>query len=67
MKIEKQIKTYLKNNGISSSEAADMLGITNSNLSRLLNGRRKMRADELVVICGRFGLDLSFFKSLSST
>lgn len=62
MTIEEKVRDYLKEEGISCAKAAVILGLTEASLKALLEGRRKMRADELIAFCEYFALDTGFMK-----
>ena len=56
-----RIKEYLDENGIKYSYVAEEIGIQKSTFSAMLNGRRKIVADEYFDICRVLRVDLSFF------
>ena len=61
--LEKKIQTFIKQNGISQKFVANLIGISEFNLSATLTGRRRMKADELIIFCEHYGLNLDFFKN----
>lgn len=63
MELEKKIRTYLKENGINQAFVAKLLNLSPANLGAMLNGKRRMKADELIIFCQHYGLDISFFKN----
>ena len=64
MTIEEKLLQYLKKEGISISFAAELIGISKSKTQAILNGKRKIKADELIKFCEYYGMDLSYFRSL---
>lgn len=61
------IKKYLDENGIKYTFLAEKLGISMNILSPILNGKRKISADEYIEICRVLGLPLEFFASKDMT
>lgn len=51
MEANKKINDYLKEHGISQTFIAEKLGISRTRMSMMLNGKRKMTADDLIKIC----------------
>lgn len=45
------LREYLNETGIRQSHLARKCGIRSDCLSRMLNGRRRIRADELLLLC----------------
>lgn len=52
MRLEKAIKEYMENNGISQSFVSRETGIELPKLNRSLNGYRKLTFPEYELICG---------------
>lgn len=61
------LKTLLENRGISSKEAARRLGISNSTLSRYLNGLRQPDVTYLVKIAIYFDVSTDWLLGLSDS
>ncbi len=57
-----KLNAYLKDHGITQTWLANQTGIEQPKIANVLNGKRKLTADELVVIASTLNLDLSFFK-----
>ncbi len=55
------IKNYLDENGIKYSFVAEEAGIPKNVFSSILNGKRKIVAEEYFTICFILKLDTSFF------
>ena len=63
MDLEEKVRNYIKDEAINPNFIAKLLGLSIIKLNSLLQGKRKMKADELIILCEYYGLDLSFFKS----
>lgn len=61
MKIYQKISLYINENGIKQRFISDKTGISENILSMILNGKRKMDADEFVEIILALGVDANFF------
>lgn len=61
MKIYQKISLYISENGIKQKFISDKTGIAENTLSMILNGKRKMDADEFVEIILALGVDANFF------
>ena len=51
MKVYERLDKFIKENGIKQSFIAERTGIDKSTISAILNGHRKLKADELDIIC----------------
>lgn len=51
MLVEAQVKDFVKENKISQKLLAQKSGLTENALSLILNGKRKLTADEYISIC----------------
>ena len=60
------LKIYFKENRITQSEIEKLTGIARSKINLTLNGKRKMTADELLIIANKFDLDLNKIKRLNN-
>ena len=58
---EKQIKVYLKENGISQVHISKATGIPEPILSMILNEKRKMTLEEYSLICGALKVNTNKF------
>lgn len=56
------LKEYISNNGIKQSFVAEKAGMPAELLRRSLEGKRKLQADEFLMICKVLSLDLDYFK-----
>ena len=57
MRVCEKVKEYIKKHGIKQTAIAKKCGMEPSTLSSILNGKRKMYADDLKAIC--FALNVS--------
>lgn len=57
----KMIKSYLDESGIKYSHLAKQVKMPINQLSAMLNGKRKMSADEYISICKSLDLPLDYF------
>ena len=55
MVVQSKIAQYLEEQGIKQSWLAQKTGLTDNMISGILNGKRKMTADEFVRICKAIG------------
>lgn len=51
MNANEKLKKYLEEHGISQAFLAKKLGFSNTRMSMMINGKRKMTADDLFKIC----------------
>lgn len=63
MKIYQKVDKYIVNNGIKQKFISEKTGIPENTLSMILNGKRKMDADEFVEIIIALGVDANYFIS----
>ncbi len=64
--IHNYLKIYFKENRITQSEIEKLTGIARSKINLTLNGKRKMTADEFLIIANKFDLDLNKIKRLNN-
>jgi transcriptional regulator with XRE-family HTH domain len=67
MKIYQKISNYLSENGIKQKYISERTGIPENTLSMILNGKRKMDADEFVEIVISLGTDANKFINKEKT
>ena len=60
--INKYLKKYFTEKNISQIEIEKKTGISQSKISLILNGKRKLSAEELIVIAVQFDIDLNKIK-----
>ena len=56
-----RIKKFLDANGIKYSFVSEKTGVPMNILSPLLNGKKKMSAEQYFLICGAIGVDANTF------
>lgn len=66
MKAAAMIKEYISQNGIRQNFVAQKAGIPAELLSRSLDGKRRLQADEFIAICNVLSLDFDYFKPNAS-
>lgn len=59
--VGQKIKKYLDDNGIKYSFVADKIGMPMNMFSPLLSGKRKMSAEEYLLICKAIGINANHF------
>lgn len=64
--ISNYLKEYFKNKRISQYEIERQTGITQCKINLAFNGKRKLTADELILIANKFDLDLNKIKKILS-
>lgn len=62
----KVISDRIEERGMTITAVSKRAGINNDLLSKTLNNKRKLKADELVVLCQVLGLTLEDFKETES-
>lgn len=55
MVVQSRIARYLEEHGIKQRWLAEKLGMTDNQISAILNGKRKMSVDEFARICTAIG------------
>ena len=55
MVVQSKVAQYIEEQGIKQSWLAQKTGLTDNMISGILNGKRKMTADEFVRICKAIG------------
>lgn len=60
--INNYLKKYFTEKNISQIEIEKKTGISQSKISLILNGKRKLSAEELIVIAVQFDIDLNKIK-----
>lgn len=56
-----KIKKFLNQNGIRLSFVAEKIGVSANVFSGMLNGKRKITAEEYFLICRTLEVDLEYF------
>ncbi|MBE6904336.1 MAG: helix-turn-helix transcriptional regulator [Ruminococcaceae bacterium] len=66
MKIKEQLNTYISENGIKQIYIAQKTGLTADTVSKMLNGSRRILADEFLLICNALNIDPNIFRNRTS-
>lgn len=64
MKAAEKIKTLVESKGVSYTFISQETGIPVNAISRSLMGKRRLPADEMILICNVIGIDLGDFDRL---
>lgn len=60
--IAENIAQYLKDNGITQSHVAERAGMHKQTFSNAMCGKRRLTADEYVLICDALGKSADYFR-----
>jgi len=66
MRLSQNINTYLNEQGIKKKYVAEKTGISENALNLVLNGKRRLLADEYVKICNALNVPFDRFISQDS-
>jgi len=66
MVVQSKVAQYLEEQGIKQSWLAQKTGLTDNMISGILNGKRKMTADEFVRICKAIGKNPNDFMEVDN-
>lgn len=66
MVVQSKVAQYLEEQGIKQSWLAQKTGLTDNMISGILNGKRKMTADEFVRICKAIGKNPNDFMEVNN-
>lgn len=64
MKAAERMKTLVESKGVSYTFISEKTGIPVNAISRSLMGKRRLPADEMILICNVIGVDLGDFDRL---
>ena len=62
MSINERLNDYVDKNGIKQSFIAQKTGISPDTISKILNGNRRIMADEFLDICTALNIDPNIFR-----
>ncbi|HZJ76003.1 MAG TPA: helix-turn-helix transcriptional regulator [Clostridia bacterium] len=62
MSINERLNEYVTTNGIKQSYVAQKTGLTADTVSKILNGNRRILADEFLLICTALAIDPNIFR-----
>lgn len=60
--INKRLNKYVTDNGIKQIYIAQKTGLTADTVSKMLNGNRRIQADEFLLICTALCIDPNIFR-----
>ncbi len=66
MNITEKLNKYVNDNGIEQFYIAQKTGLTEDTVSEMLNGNRRMLADEFLLICIALDIDPNIFRNRSA-
>lgn len=62
-----RLKILLKRNDMSQQDFADWFCVTRDTAWKIINGYRKLEADEIIEICRRFGVTADWLLGISDS
>ena len=65
MQEDNRLKELLRKNDISQQEYADWFCVSRDTAWSVINGRRQLKADEIIMICNRFNVTAYWLLGLS--
>ena len=66
MSINERLSVYVSENGIKQVYIAQKTGLTPDTVSKMLSGRRRILADEFLLICNALNIDPNIFRNKSA-
>ncbi len=63
MRVYEQLSGYISEKGLKQAYVAEKSGLTADNLSKILNGNRRLTAEEFLNICKALSLDPKEFQA----
>lgn len=66
MSINERLSVYVSENGIKQVHIAQKTGLTPDTISKMLNGSRRILADEFLLICNALNIDPNIFRNKSA-
>ncbi len=66
MNINKKLSEYISSRGIKQTYISQKTGISQDAVSRILNGTRRISADEFLSICAALEIDTNIFRNLGA-
>lgn len=56
-----KFKAWLVENGIKQKDVAELLGITEANMSEKINGKQEFTAPQMRLLCQTYGITADYF------
>ena len=66
MSINQKLNDYIEENGIKQIHIAQKTGMSADTISKILNGNRRILADEFLLICSVLEIDANIFRNQKS-
>ena len=66
MNINERLSVYVSENGIKQVFIAQKTGLPADTVSKMLNGSRRILADEFLLICNALNIDPNIFRNKSA-
>lgn len=66
MSINERLNVYVSENGIKQVYIAKKTGLSPDIVSKMLNGNRRILADEFLLICNALNIDPNIFRNKSA-
>lgn len=66
MSINEQLNRFVEENGIKQAYIAKITGLSRDTVSKILNGNRRILADEFLLICTALKIDPNIFRKNAS-
>lgn len=66
MNINERLNTYVNENGIKQAYIAKKTGLSTDTISKILNGNRRILANEFLQICSVLNIDPNIFRDKSA-
>lgn len=63
MRTNEILRKYLTDRGIKQTYVAEKTGYSEDMISKILGGKRRMTADELLTICEKLHINIEIFRS----
>ncbi len=63
MSVNERLNEYVNENGIKQVYIASKTGLTVDTVSKILNGNRRILADEFLLICDTLNIDPNIFRN----
>lgn len=63
MTVGDRLSEIINNSGMSQKEFADVLGVSTSTVSRVINGQQELNRASKLIICDHFGLNLLWLET----
>lgn len=62
MNVNARLKEFVETNGIKQIHIAEKTGLSADTISKILNGQRRILADEFLIICEQMNINPDIFR-----